>query len=218
MGVIKRKGTRKIRKNRQTHRRKNRSYKRMKGGVGVRNKKIVKLLTNLIINNLTEDNIKRLCRPQSQSQSQSPSQSTAEQPLLPAAEQPLLLKNANEVNQILIDTYTAIIKARHNTGNFEYTFVNSKIPKSIIDALKTKGISYFDELVKNNSTVPILSPNDFDSSLTSSSRFNGIFIKDELVCSMFALSDGCISLIPALANVTVKIDLNKPVCPPISYV
>ena len=65
MGVIKRKGTRKIRKNRRTQRRKNRSYKRMKGGAfGFQNKKIVKLLTNLIINNFKEERITQLCRPQ----------------------------------------------------------------------------------------------------------------------------------------------------------
>lgn len=212
MGVIKRKGTRKIRKNRRTQRRKNRSYKRMKGGAfGFQNKKIVKLLTNLIINNFKEERITQLCRPQSQSLS------TAEQPLLPTAEQPLLLKNANEVNQILMKMYRDTIKVMRDTGNFEYTFDKDPITISIIDALKSKDISYFDNLVEKKSTVPILSPDDFDSSLTS--PFKRVFIKDQLVYSMFALSEGCITIMPyTLNNVTAKIDLNEPVCPPISDV
>lgn len=212
MGVIKRKGTRKIRKNRRTQRRKNRSYKRMKGGAfGFQNKKIVKLLTNLIINNFKEERITQLCRPQSQSLS------TAEQPLLPTAEQPLLLKNANEVNQILMKMYRDTIKVMRDTGKFEYTFDKDPITISIIDALKSKDISYFDNLVEQKSTVPILSPDDFDSSLTS--LFKRVFIKDQLVYSMFALSKGCITIMPyTLNNVTAKIDLNEPVCPPISDV
>ena len=185
----------------------------MKGGIGFQNKKIVKLLTNLIINNLLEDTIRKLCEPQSLP--------TAEKPL-PTVKQPLLspagqLKNEKQVKQHLIDNYKSIIKPTAG-GKFEYTFNDDPIPKSIIEALNTQKISYFDRLVKEKSTVDILSPDEFATSLTSSS-FTGMFIKDELVYSMFALAEKVITLIPIIdSNGTAKIDLTYKVCPPISDV
>ena len=64
MGVIKRKGTRKIRKNRRTHRKNNRSYKRMRGGLTLTSKVIKDLTPNRDNHNLafmlTED-LNHLC-------------------------------------------------------------------------------------------------------------------------------------------------------------
>ena len=147
---MKKKTTRKIRRNKRatTQRRKNRSYKRMKGGAKwfQDKKKIVELLTNLIINNHSESAIRMLCQQQSLP--------TSEQPLLPRAGQPLLLKNAKQVNQQLIKKYDSLIKPIH-TGKFEYSFSNDPITKSIIKALNTEDISYFDDLVKKESRVDI---------------------------------------------------------------
>lgn len=215
---MKKKTTRKIRRNkRTTQRRKNRSYKRMRGGWGEK-KKIVKLLRNLIINNYSEDAIRKLCEPQSLPTAEKPLP-TVEQPLLSPAGQPLLLKNAEQVNERLIDNYSAVISPREN-GKFEYTFYDEPISKSIIEALNTQNISYFDQLVKNKSKVNILSPDEFKKSLTSSSSsFTGMFIKDALVYSMFALAQRVITLIPIIdSNGTAKIDLTDKVCPPISDV
>ena len=64
MGVIKRKGTRKIRKNRRTHRKNNRSYKRMKGGLTLTSKVRKDLTPNPDNRNLAfrlTDNLKHLC-------------------------------------------------------------------------------------------------------------------------------------------------------------
>ena len=215
---MKKKTTRKIRRNkRTTQRRKNRSYKRMRGGWGEK-KKIVKLLRNLIINNYSEDAIRKLCEPQSLPTAEKPLP-TVEQPLLSPAGQPLLLKNAEQVNERLIAYYSAIISPTHD-GKFEYTFYDEPISKSIIEALNTQNISYFDQLVKNKSKVNILSPDEFKKSLTSSSSsFTGMFIKDALVYSMFALAQRVITLIPIIdSNGTAKIDLTDKVCPPISDV
>jgi hypothetical protein len=180
----------------------------MRGGVNwfQDKKKIVKLLTNLIINNLSEFAIIRLCQQQSLP--------TSEQPLLPRAGQPLLLKNAKQVNQQLIQTYKSLIKPIY-TGKFEYSFSNDPITKSIIKALNTENISYFDDLVKNQSRVDILSPLDFETSLTSltSSTFKGLFKREELVYSMFALAQAVIELVPFRdSNVTAEIDLTDKVC------
>ena len=213
---MKKKTTRKIRRNKRAtmQRRKNRSYKRMRGGAWGDKSKIVKLLTNLIINNLTEDSIRTLCQQQLLPTAEKPLP-TSEQPLLPKAGQPLLLKNAKEVNERLITIYRSIINPQ-NTGKFEYKFYkDDPITKSIIEALKTKDISYFDRLVKEESTVAILSPDEFNVALTS--RFTAMFSSDVLVYSMFALAQRVITFIPIInSNVTAKIDLTEPVCPPIA--
>ena len=215
---MKKKGTRKVRKNkRTTQRRKNRSYKRMRGGVMEfqTKKKIVKLLTNLIINTFSEDRIKMLCQPQSLPTAEQPLLPTAEQPLLPRAGQPILLKNVNGVNERLMNMYRDIIKP-NSKDEFEHTFSNDAITKSIIEALRAKNISYFDRLL--GSTVPILSPDKFNSSLTSSSPFKGMFINDALVYSMFALAKTCITYIPIFTRQAPVMNLNDTECPPIAHI
>jgi hypothetical protein len=178
----------------------------MKGGMKwfQDKKKIVKLLTNLIINNYSESAIRMLCQQQSLP--------TSEQPLLPRAGQPLLPKNAKEINDQLINNYNSLIKPIY-TGKFEYKFYkNDPITTSIIKALNTEDISYFDDLVKKESTVDILSPRHFKTSLTSST-FKGLFIREELVYSMFALAQTVIEHVSLLdSNVTAKIDLTDIVC------
>lgn len=213
MGIMKKKFTRKVRKNkRSTQRRKNRSYKRMRGGKFEfqTRKQIVNLLTNLIINNVNEETKKELCPP--------PPPPTAEQPLLPRAGQPILLKNVNGVNKVLIDMYKTIID--HDTkGEYKYTFSNDNTTSSIIKELHTKKISYFDISVEKTETVPILSPDEFDSSLTSSLQLKGFFIKDALVQSMFALAQKCITLIPLLdRKAKANININDTECPPIAHI
>ena len=198
---MKKKTTRKIRRNKRatTQRRKNRSYKRMKGGAKWKwfqdKKKIVKLLTNLIINKYPEPTIIKFCQQQS----------------LPTAGQPLLLKNTTQVKQELIDIYKSIINPIY-TGKFEYSFSNDDITNSIIKALNTENISYFDDLVKKESTVAILSPDEFERSLTSIDKIWTI-IPDALVYSMFALALKIIKVAPLVySDVTAKIDLTDKVC------
>jgi hypothetical protein len=191
----------------------------MRGGViWFQKEKIVKLLTNLIINNFMEDSIRILCQPQSLPTTEQPLLPTTEQPLLPTTEQPLLLKNAKEVNQRLMNIYSSVINPTQNTSKFEYKFYNNDlITKSIIKALKTKDISYFDRVVEEERTVAILSPDKFNVALTS--QFRGVFTSDVLVYSMFALAQKVITLIPIInSSGTAKIDLNDKVCPPISDV
>ena len=219
---MKKNGTRKVRKNkRTTQRRKNRSYKRMRGGAMEfqTKKKIVKLLTNLIINNFNEDRIKMLCRPQSLPTAEQPLLPTAEQLLLPIAGQPILLKNVNGVNERLMNMYRSIINPIRK-DEFEHTFINDAITKSIIEALRAKNITYFDRLVESTSTVPILSPDKFNSSLTSSSSpIKSIFINDALVYSMFALAKKCITLIPIMdVQAQANMNLNDTECPPIAHI
>lgn len=181
----------------------------MKGGMfGFQVKKqIVNLLKNLIINNYDEDVIKKLCQPQSLP--------TAEQPLLlSTAKRPLLLKNANQVNELLIRSYRQLISPSHNYKNkFEYKFINNGIPLSIKNALNAKNISYFDKLVQEEHTVDILSPADFQTSLSSMSPF----IRDKLVYSVFALASTSITLVPILhSQAQANMNLNDTECPPIA--
>lgn len=208
---MKKKTTRKIRRNKRTttQRRKNRSYKWMKGGWWDKSK-IVKLLTNLIINNLMEHHIRALFQQQLLP--------TADQPLLPTAEQPLVLKNEKEVNQRLITAYGSIIDPTQNTGKFEYKFHDTNDPttKSIIEALKTEGISYFDILVRDKHTVAILSPDEFKKALTVPVWRRVVSTKDELVYSMFALARMVIIFTNTFNKEPAKIDLTEPVCPPMS--
>jgi hypothetical protein len=174
----------------------------------------VELLRNLLINNYSEDTIRKLCEPQSLPTAEKPLP-TVEQPLLSPAGQPLLLKT-EKVKQHLIDNYSSIINPTQD-GKFKYKFNDNLITKSIIAALNTKNILYFDRLVKEKSTVDILSPAKFATSLTSSSSFTGMFIKDALVYSMFALAVKVITLITSFdpdRNRTVNIDLTDKVCPP----
>ena len=168
----------------------------MKGGRWFQNKKIVKLLTNLIINKYPEPTIIKFCQQQS----------------LPTAGQPLLLKNTTQVKQDLIDIYTSIITPISGTGKFEYSFSNDDITNSIIKALNTENISYFDDLVKKESTVAILSPEEFKASLTSIDKIWKI-IPDALVYSMFALALKIRKVAPLVySDVTAKIDLTDKVC------
>ena len=218
---MKKKTTRKIRRNKRatTQWRKNRSYKRMRGGAWRDKSKIVKLLTNLIINNLPEADIRKLCQQQSLPKAEQPLLPKAEQPLLPTAEQPLVLKNAKEVNQRLITAYGSITDPTQNTGKFEYKFHDTNDPttKSIIEALKTEGISYFDILVRDKHTVAILSPDEFKKALTVP-VWKEMFVstKDELVYSMFALARMVIIFTNTFNKEPAKIDLTEPVCPPMS--
>jgi hypothetical protein len=181
----------------------------MKGGVKwFQEKKIVKLLTNLIINLLGD--IRNLC--------QQPLLPTAEQPLLSTAQQPLLL-NAKKVNILLIDTYRTIIPPMQNTGPLEYQFrdMNDPTTKTIIEALKAQGISYFDRLVEDKSRVAIFSPDNFEDELTTVSQFRTIFGPNKvLVYSMFALAYKIITFKNAFNIEPAKIDLTEPVCPPIA--
>lgn len=208
---MKKKTTRKIRKNKRatTQRRKNRSYKRMRGGVKwFQEKKIVKLLTNLIIN-LSVD-IRKLC--------QQPLLPTAEQPLLSTAQQPLLL-NAEKVNELLITTYNNIIPPMQNTGPLQYKFrdMNDPTTETIIEALKAQGISYFDRLVEDESIVDIFSPDNFKDELTTVSQFRTIFGPNKvLVYSMFALAYKIITFKNIFNTVPAKINLTEPVCHPIA--
>ena len=218
---MKKKTTRKIRRNKRatTQWRKNRSYKRMRGGAWRDKSKIVKLLTNLIINNLPEADIRKLCQQQSLPKAEQPLLPKAEQPLLPTAEQPLVLKKAKKVNEELIKFYESIINPTQNTGKFEYKFdaMTDLTTKSIIEALKTKGISYFDILVSDKRTVAILSPEEFKKALTVPG-WNEWFVgpKDVLVYSMFALAGRVIIYKTAFNKESAKIDLTEPVCPPIA--
>ena len=216
---MKKKTTRKIRKNkRTTQRRNNRSYKRMRGGMLLEKNLITKLLTNLIINNTAEETIRQLCYPQSLLTTDPPLLPTVDQPLLPTVKQSLLLKNAEQVNQRLINIY----KPTNNIdGKFKYQFDKTDTTtNSILSGLKTKNISYFDLLIDENRVVDILSPDEFRTSLTSltsPSLLKRMFIKDKLVNSMFFLAAQFIAVYPLVDNNgTGKINLDEPVCPPIA--
>jgi hypothetical protein len=184
---------------------------------------IMKLLTNLIINNAGEPTISQLCYPQSPLTTDPPLLPTVDQPLLPTVDQPLLptvkqsllLKNAEQVNQRLINIYKP---TKNIDGKFKYQFDKTDTTtKSIISGLKTKNISYFDLLINENRVVDILSPDEFRTSLTSPSLLKRMFIKDKLVNSMFFLAAQFIAFYPLVDNNgTDKINLDEPVCPPIA--
>jgi hypothetical protein len=181
----------------------------MRGGVKwFQGKKIVKLLTNLIINLSVYKT--DLC--------QQPLLPTAEQPLLSTAQQPLLL-NAEKVNKLLIKTYNTISPPIKNTGPLQYQFRNMKDPttRTIIEALKAQGISYFDRLVEDESRVAIFSPDNFKDELTTVSQFRTIFGPNKvLVYSMFALAYKIITVNNNFNIEQAKIDLTEPVCRPIA--
>jgi len=195
---MKKKGTRKIRKNkRTTQRRKNRSYKRMRGG-GDRTK-IMKLLKNLIINNSNPEIKLKLCNKQ-----QIPITPTAtdqQQLVLP----PVLLKHTTDVDEYIGDTYNIIIEpTRYGKYQFPINLTENSNEKTILDRLKDQGITYFDKIVENQ-TFDILSPVEFKESLSVLRRsklkvFNRQFDYDKLVNSMFVLSVKLCSIIQALGK------------------
>jgi len=202
---MKKKGTRKFRKNkRTTQRRKNRSYKRMRGG-GDRTK-IMKLLKNLIIINSRPEIKLELCK------QQTPITSTAtdqQQLVLP----PVLLKHTTDVDEFIGDTYNNIIKPTRD-GKYQFTLnlTENNNEKTILDRLKSEGIKYFDKFGKDQ-TFDILSPVEFKESLSVLRRsklkvLNRQFDYDKLVNSMFVLSVRLYSIIQALGKEGFDFDFN----------
>jgi len=203
---MKKKGTRKIRKNRRTQRRKNRSYKRMRGGDDDVKQRIniMKLLKNLIINNLEEDSKIELCRKQQTSITPT---ATEQQPLLL---KPVLLEDIQEVDELIKESYKSLINQKE--GKYQFIFNPDDIKqKHIIAALKTKEITYFDRIVKN-SVLDILSPIEFNNSLSSSRSFSKP-ISDTLVYSMFALSVTLFYLLSAIKPNSIVYKVDPIECP-----
>lgn len=176
---MKKKFTRKIRKNkRTTQRRKNRSYKRMRGGLVMNGKKIMGLLKNLILNNIASTQIAKFCKNQ-----QSNIPSTNQQPLLLSS---VFLEDSEEIDEMICTLYKILVIKDNPT--YKFTFNSSDpIQQNIIKTLQTKGISYFDKIVSDAGSldIDILPLDGFVSSLKN---IGGIFISDKLIYSMFALS------------------------------
>ena len=171
-------------------------------------KKIMKLLKNLIIHNLSDDVKNELCTKQ---QTTPTPMATEKQPLL---SQPELLKNGENVDELINNLYETFISQREN-GKYQYSARLFKLHNTIIQELKdkNKNITFFDG-INQTSDLDILSPSDFNDSLLSSSKklVGGIMISDTLVYSMFALS---VTLLTALIRVTNPIfSFDDIVCPP----
>ena len=210
---MKKKGTRKIRKNkRTTQRRKNRSYKRMRGGG--EHTKIMKLLKNLIIINSKPEIKLELCNTQ-----QTPITSTAtdqQQLVLP----PVLLEHTKEVDEFIEKTYNIIIEPTRD-GKYQFTLdlTENSNEKTILDLLKSEGIKYFDKIGKNQ-TFDILSPDEFKKSLSLSRSIFKVFHRkfdyDKLVNSMFVLSVKLCSIIQSIGTEGFKrfdFNMNDIECP-----
>jgi hypothetical protein len=205
---MKKKFTRKIRKNkRSTQRRKNRSYKRMRGGAKMmfkQRKKIMKLLKNLIINNLTKDSIIELCN----KQQTSITPTATEQPLL----QPVLLEHIEEIDELIKKTYNDII-SKNIQKKYQFSFdPDDRYQKRIIEALRPKEITYFDRIDKYT-VLDILSPIDFERSFSSSIWFRQIMISDTLVYSMFAFSVKFVSVMDTFGGRQIVYTVDPFKCP-----
>ena len=201
---MKKKGTRKIRKNKRTTQRwKNRSYKRMRGG-GDRTK-IMKLLKNLIINNSNPEIKLKLCKQQTPI---TPTATDQQQLVLP----PVLLEHTKDVDKFIEKKYNNSIKPTDGKYQFPINLTENSNEKKILDLLKDQGITYFDKIVENQ-TFDILSPDEFKESLSVLRRpklsvlirsklkvFNLQFDYDKLVNSMFVLSVRLCSIIKALGK------------------
>ena len=209
---MKKKFTRKIRKNkRTTQRRKNQSYKRMRGGgmmMFAQRKKIMKLLKNLIINNLSEDDKNILCAKQ---QTTPTPMATEKHPL---SSQQELLKNGENVDELINKLYETFISEPTN-GKYQYYAGLFKLHNTIIGELKNKNITFFDG-INQTSVLDILSPSDFKNSLLSSSKklVGGIMISDTLVYSMFALSVKFVSVLDSFAPGSIVYTVDPVECPP----
>lgn len=133
---MKKKGTRKVRKNkRTTQRRKNRSYKRMRGGLVMNGKKIMGLLKNLILHNSGPSTITQLCKNQ-QSNQQSNIPSTNQQSLLLPS---VFLKDSEEIDKLICILYNNLIILNILNSNNKFTFNSfDPIQQNIINTLRTK--------------------------------------------------------------------------------
>ena len=208
---MKRKGTRKVRKNkRTTQRRKNRSYKRMRGGLVMNGKKIMGLLKNLILHNSgPSTQIAKFCK----NQQQSNIPSTNQQLLLPS----VFLEDSEKIDEWICLLYRTNI----NKPNNKFTFNSfDPIQQNIIKTLQTKGISDFDKIVSaaGSLDIDILPLDGFESSLKSLKikslkNFGGIIISDKLVYSMFALSVEFLTILAKQPPITVKYTVDPIECP-----
>jgi len=208
---MKKKSTRKVRKNKRTTQRRNNRSNRLRGGAAMmfsQRKQIMKLLKNLIINNLEDDFIKELCANQ---QTTRTPMATEKQPLL---SQPELLDNREQVDDFIKKLYDSFINTQN--GKFQYSARLSKpdVQEQIITALKAKNITFFDG-INPNSVHDILSPYEFSRQL-GGIKLGGIMISEVLVYSMFALCVNLFTLLPIVSRKSIVYNVDPIKCPPTS--